>query len=75
MTNFSGEFASAARRTMTWLFVASFVVAGALTGVVVSRAFPSTAQSPATVQVADDTPPGSGVDPRFPGKPDNPSVI
>jgi hypothetical protein len=66
MTSYPGQFAFAARRTMTWLFVASFVVAGALTGIIVSRAFPSTAQSPATVQVADETPPGSGVDPRFP---------
>jgi hypothetical protein len=65
MTTFSGQFASSARRTMTWLFVASFVVAGALTGVIVGRASTPT-HSPATVQIASDPPPGSGVDPRYP---------
>jgi hypothetical protein len=66
MTSFSGQFASSARRTMTWLFVASFVVAGVLTGVIVGRAFQTPAHSPDTVQIATDPPPGSGVDPRYP---------
>jgi hypothetical protein len=75
MTSFPGQFASSARRTLTWLAVASFVVAGVLAGVIVGRAVPTHSPSPAQVQVASDVPPGSGVDPRYPGKPDNPSIM
>jgi hypothetical protein len=71
MTSFPGRIAKASRRTLISLAAAAFVAAG-LAGVIAWQH--TTTHSPAQVQATDE-PPGSGVDPRFPSKPDNPSVM